>query len=82
MPWPDGGAAKRPSKECAPGRAPPSPPPAKLPRALSAARPLGRYVSLTLSPTSDTSLTAMRTLMTTQDGSNSNRPMLNLGLDG
>src|SRR5262245_65352057 len=45
-------------------------------------RPPPSQVSLTLSPTSCTSRNASSTLITTQDGSNSNFRMLNLGLEG
>ena len=40
------------------------------------------YVSLTLSPTRVTSRTAVNTLITTHEGSNSERRTLNFGLDG
>lgn len=43
----------------------------------------GRYAaSFTFSPTRRTSRSSISTRITTHEGSNSKRPMLNLGLDG
>ena len=47
-----------------------------------AGRREGAYVSLTLSPTRVTSRTAVKTLITIHEGSNSERRTLNFGLDG